>query len=243
MRIRSIKPEFFLHEGLFNLEKETKLPCRLAFIGLWCAADREGRFKWEPRRLGIQIMPYDSIDFSRVLDALTTRGFVVKYACGADEFGVIPSFLKHQIINNREKESFLPAPPETLENEHLDASGTREARVVKVEKDSLSGREGKGREGKGKEQGKERTRATLEEVQAFCLEKGLTENDGAFMFHKWEGNGWTNGANPIKNWKQTILSWKAGGWLPSQKTGTNGKPKSSFEAREIQETIEIKNFA
>lgn len=62
MRIRTIKPEFFNHEAIFELEKSTKLPLRLAYIGLWCAADREGRFKWEPRRLGVQIMPYDGVD-------------------------------------------------------------------------------------------------------------------------------------------------------------------------------------
>ena len=67
MRIRTIKPEFFLHEGLFEAERAAKLPLRLAFSGLWCAADREGRFKREPRRLGVQVLPYDSVDFWIVL--------------------------------------------------------------------------------------------------------------------------------------------------------------------------------
>jgi len=110
MRIRTIKPEFFNHEGIFDAEHETKLPLRLAFIGLWCAADREGRFKWESRRLKTQIMPYDSCDFSRVLDALTTRGFIVKYATESGEYGCIPSFNRHQVINNRERDSELPEP-------------------------------------------------------------------------------------------------------------------------------------
>jgi hypothetical protein len=142
MRIRTIKPEFFLHEELFNAEKETKLPLRIAFAGLWCAADREGRFKWEPRRLGIQILPYDGVDFSRVLDALTTRDFIVHYASGTGDFGVIPSFSKHQVINNRERESDLPDPSQCTQTEHVDASGTREARV-----DHACKAEGKGREG------------------------------------------------------------------------------------------------
>ncbi len=145
MRIRTIKPEFFLHEELFNAEKETKLPLRLAFAGLWCAADREGRFKWEPRRLGIQILPYDGADFSRVLDALSTRGFIVRYSSGTGVFGFIPSFAKHQVINNRERESELPDPSQSILNEGDDASGTREARVDHAGK----------AEGKGREQGKE----------------------------------------------------------------------------------------
>ena len=153
MRIRTIKPEFYLHEGLYELERETNLPIRLSFTGLWCVADREGRFKWEPRKIGIQILPYDGIDFSRVLDALTTRGFVRKYACDSVEYGWIPSFLKHQVINNREKASDFPDP---LETNDFDASGTREARV-----DHAGKAEGKGREGKGTE--RERVRDALPE--------------------------------------------------------------------------------
>lgn len=149
MRIRTIKPEFFVHEALYVAEDETKLPVRLAFAGLWCAADREGRFKWEPRRLGVQILPYDGIDFSRVLDALTTRGFVVRYAVKGVSYGLIPSFLKHQVINNRERPSELPSP-ESSEAISLgipreeDASTTGEPREEHACKE-----EGKGKEGKG----------------------------------------------------------------------------------------------
>lgn len=149
MRIRTIKPEFFLHEGLFELEQETSLPARLAFAGLWCIADREGRFKWEPRKIGVQVMPYDCIDFSRVLHALTTRGFVVKYTVDSVEYGCIPSFPRHQVINNRERDSELPEP---TESNICDASTTREARVAT--RDQPCKEEGKGKEG-NKEQGKE----------------------------------------------------------------------------------------
>jgi len=146
MRIRTIKPEFFLHEGLFEAERAFKLPLRIAFAGLWCAADREGRFKWEPRRLGVQILPYDNADFSRVLDALGTRGFIRKYASTTGEFGLIPSFLSHQVINNRERESELPEPPESLQNQGVDACPTRAPRDDDGNTDAESGREGKGRE-------------------------------------------------------------------------------------------------
>ena len=56
-RIRTIKPEFFLHHDLFAAEKECGLPLRLAYVGLWTQADREGRFKWRPYELGIAILP------------------------------------------------------------------------------------------------------------------------------------------------------------------------------------------
>lgn len=140
-RIRTIKPEFFKHEGIFDAEQETGLPLRLAFAGLWTQCDREGRFAWRPRQLKVDILPYDDVDFSRVLDVLATRGFVVKYASGGREFGAIPSWHRHQVVNNREKASELPEPAEIVEVS--DASSTREPRVGHAGK-----AEGKGKEGK-----------------------------------------------------------------------------------------------
>ena len=165
MRIRTIKPEFFHHEGLFAAEIETKLPLRVAFAGLWCIADREGRFKWEPRRIGVQVLPYDGVDFSRVLDALTTRAFVLKYRVGDACFGWIPSFKKHQVINNRESQSALPDPEGNIEEtpintEESDASATREPRD-----DHACLKEGKGKEGKEGDG----TRALPPELEAFRL--------------------------------------------------------------------------
>lgn len=110
-------------------EKETGLPLRLAFAGLWGAADREGRFKWQPERLKIDILPYDDVDFSRVLDALVTRGFLVKYTSQTCALGVIPSFKSHQIVNNRESASILPPPPKNMEKLKDSNNLTRESRV------------------------------------------------------------------------------------------------------------------
>lgn len=140
-RIRTIKPEFFKHYELWQAEVETGLPLRVAFAGLWCVADREGRFRWLPPQIKIDVLPYDDIDFSRVLDALATRGFVVKYAVNGREYGVIPGFSRHQVVNNRERKSELPEPNKNNilsgDARDDDASPTREPRVQQ-------GREGKG---------------------------------------------------------------------------------------------------
>lgn len=141
-RIRTIKPDFFKHEALFEAELETGLPLRVAYAGLWTQADREGRFLWRPRPLKLDILPYDNCDFGQVLDALATRGFLVKYSDGKRDIGAIPSFLCHQVINNRESASKLPAPPDNIEE--FDASPTRDPRVTHA-----ACGEGKGREGKG----------------------------------------------------------------------------------------------
>lgn len=146
-RIRTIKPEFFSHEILFDAERETGLPLRLAFIGLWTCCDREGRFEWRPRPLKTHIMPYDEVDFSRVLDALATRGFVVKYVSNSREYGSIPSWRRHQVVNNKEAASEIPESGEVVE---INENSTRESRVDYAIQSRSSGRELEGK-GTGKE--------------------------------------------------------------------------------------------
>lgn len=163
-RIRTVKPEVARHEALYEAEKETGLPLRFAWVALFTACDREGRFKWRPRSLKAEVLPFDEIDFGDVLDAWLVRGFVVKYRCGVEWYGAIPTFLKHQQINNRETASAIPGPDEADEViATVSITSTREARVddASTSRDALvtdapSG-EGKGREWKGTE-GKEGAR-------------------------------------------------------------------------------------
>ncbi len=156
-RIRTIKPDFFKHEGLFDAEMETGLPLRVAFAGLWCVADREGRFEWRPRALKTDVLPYDEVDFPRVLDALATRGFLVRYACQGREYGFIPGWRRHQSVNNKERPSDLPEPPENLpehpkEQELTNASATRDPRDSESLRNSPGEGEGKGKGKEGKEE-------------------------------------------------------------------------------------------
>lgn len=141
-RIRTVKPALFTHGDLFDAEQESGLPLRVAFIALFTCCDREGRFRWKPRELKLDCLPFDQVDFSRVLDALWTRGFLVKYALNGAEYGCIPTFPKHQVINNRESLSELPEPTEAT-------VVTREPRVDDATTTRLipAQVEGKGREG------------------------------------------------------------------------------------------------
>jgi len=113
-RIRTVKPELFRHEELFDLENETGLPIRLAWIGLFTVADREGRFKWRARALKTEILPFDDLDFEHVLQALEAYGLIARYRSDEGDLGVIVSFKRHQCINMREAQSSLPAPTEDV---------------------------------------------------------------------------------------------------------------------------------
>jgi len=117
-RIRTVKPEFFKHYDLFKAEKETRLPIRLAFQGLWLCADKEGRFKYNPTHLKLDVLPYDEVDFKVILAALEAYGFILKYSADGKKYGWIPTLKDHQRFNGTEAkaESRLPAPPENLKS-------------------------------------------------------------------------------------------------------------------------------
>jgi hypothetical protein len=217
-RIRTVKPEFFSHEGLFDLEQETGLPIRLAFAGLWCECDREGRFDWRPRRLKTNILPYDDLDFSRVLDALTTRGFIVRYACpsktNGKEFGAIMSFSRHQVINNRERDSEIPDPMSdgiTLVAGSLTSMipNTSDACPTRADASTeLRGKdqgEGKGREGKGT--GREGEHLSSSTDDGVPVKSKRKKNSYSDEFNAWwkvyPGGGLKLAAS--KQWTQAIL--------------------------------------
>lgn len=125
-RIRTIKPEFFTHEELFDLESALGLPVRIAFVGLWCYADREGRFEWRPRRLRACILPYEDIlCFDRILDGLAAKGFVTKYAVDGVDYGVIDGFCAHQRPSREEPPSNIPAPDGSVSNYSVLSDETR----------------------------------------------------------------------------------------------------------------------
>lgn len=158
-RIRTVKPELLTHEDLFMLEQESGLPVRLAFVGLFTVCDREGRFKWRPNQIKLAVLPYDQIDFSRVLHALESRGFIRMYSVDNEIFGLIPTWHKHQVINNRESASEIPEPEETS---YISMPSTRQPRVIDAIPTPLmhAQGEGKGKEGKGKE--REGVKTTVE---------------------------------------------------------------------------------
>lgn len=62
---------------------------------------------------------------------------------------------------------------------------------------------------------------SLEEMTAFASELKLPGSDAEYLFWKWTDSDWKNGNRPIKDWKATVRSWKAAGYLPSQKSGFN----------------------
>ena len=110
MRARNIKPGFFKNEDLADCDPLA----RILFAGLWCYCDREGRFEWRPKRIKIEILPYDNCDIEKLLSQLVKIGLIEKYKVGEEYYGNIINFLKHQSPHKQEKPSEIP-PLENIE--------------------------------------------------------------------------------------------------------------------------------
>ena len=104
MRARNIKPGFFENEVLSELPAHT----RLLYIGLWCYADREGRFEWKPKRIKAVIFPYENIDVEPMLMSLHVMSFLDMYRHCNDIYGQIRKFKEHQHPHPHEQKSKIP---------------------------------------------------------------------------------------------------------------------------------------
>lgn len=108
-RTRQIKPGFFLHTELAELDPL----CRLLFIGLWTIADREGRLKLNPKKIKAEVLPYELGGTTQVIGwihQLSSTGFLKLYKSADCDYIEIVNFKKHQHINKDEKASEIPSP-------------------------------------------------------------------------------------------------------------------------------------
>lgn len=115
MRGRRLKPSFFTNPSLAKCHPLS----RILYEGLWCHADQLGRFKWEPERLRVLILPYENFKAWKAsldvfLAELTVTGHIVPYPSpnGSGWFGYIPTALDHFPPDKRESgKSKCPDPP------------------------------------------------------------------------------------------------------------------------------------
>ena len=110
-RIRTVKPEFFRHEALQDIEiaNPGAYPM-MVFAGLWVVADREGRFEWRPRRIKLDVLPFLEFDMEETLSLLEEIGLVIRYVHEGNVYGAIVSWERHQVVGRDEPPSEIPAP-------------------------------------------------------------------------------------------------------------------------------------
>lgn len=146
-RIRTVKPDFFRHEKLQDLESANyRLRPMLVFAGLWGHCDKAGRFEWRPRQLKLDILPFLNFEMSQSLELLEAHGFIRRYTVDGNEYGCIQSFSDHQRIGGKEAQEpeKYPDPPPGTNGEALGKQPGSNGEAPET-----AGREGKGREKEG----------------------------------------------------------------------------------------------
>jgi DnaD/phage-associated family protein len=107
-RSRNIKPGFFNNEHIAALSPHA----RLLFIGLWTLADREGRLEDRPKRIKVDLFPYEDLDIDALLEELkeSAGNFILRYQVNNNDFIQVVNFRRHQFPHIKECASIIPAP-------------------------------------------------------------------------------------------------------------------------------------
>lgn len=139
-RIRTIKPDFFRHGGLQDLEAaHPGKYTMMVFAGLWGHCDKNGVFKCSPRHLKLDILPFLDFDMEETLQILQDAGLLELLEYGGETYGYIKSFSDHQRISGKEAEQSGKHPEPSI----LKGGSNGEAPVKHPES-----QEGKGKERK-----------------------------------------------------------------------------------------------
>lgn len=251
-RIRTIKPDFFTSEDVVSLSPLA----RLLYVATWLEADREGRFVWRPKTLKLRYLPGDQCDIESLAHELVAAGLVVPYVIDGQTFAEIPTFAKHQVINNRESASTIPARV-------IDASGTRELRAIDATTTPLMGREGKGKEGKPSAPAAptadpmlvtKRTAVSFKTFVAECQAKGektIPEEDTVFDWARKAGipdeflrlawmefrDRYSDSTKRYQDWRQVFRNAVRDNWYGIWFCDENGKMVLTSKGRTIQQTM------
>ena len=203
---------------------EMPISARLLYYDLSMRADDDG-FNNSPRKV-MRTIGASTDDFN----ILVARKFIIPF-----ENGVV--VIKHWRIHNYiRKDTYNETPykeqkaqleydennayrliADGAERPLLDTPPTSRGRAV--DEPLTQVRLGKGSLGKGREDiqpQKRFTKPTLEEVQAYCLERGKGV-DAQKWYDYYSANGWKVGKNPMKDWKAAVRTW--------ERSGDNGKHK------------------
>jgi uncharacterized protein YdaU (DUF1376 family) len=77
---------------------------------------------------------------------------------------------------------------------------------------------------------------TLEEVQAYCKERGNNVDPQQFIDH-YDSNGWRVGRNPMKDWKAAVRTWERTSSQILPKPPPSPRPPEQSKYKGVTEVI------
>lgn len=195
-RIRSIKPDFFRHELLQDLQATHPNECpMLVFAGLWGHCDKQGVFPWAPKHLKLDILPFMAFDMELSLEILRGANLVEVFERDGKRYGYIPTFREHQVITGKEgmMGARYPSPVDKT-GANVDKSGDKTGKSHRGQDRDLIVTGRKGRE-LGRELGREGNRPLAEKpvdkslsvksvsdwATELGISRGVGEREGEFQ--------------------------------------------------------------
>ncbi len=82
------------------------------------------------------------------------------------------------------------------------------------------------------------SKPTIEEVRAYCLERG-SKVDAARWYAHYEANGWRVGKNPMKNWRAAVRTWEGGYGHGRSDDAAGGAAKGGGDRADLLGTWDI----
>lgn len=226
-----------IHESIHESEKLNSLTDFQfrVWVGLLTYVDDYGRGDARPAIIKGNVFPLREritlADIEKTLQSLAGVGCISLYTVNGKPYLCFPNWEKYQRI--RQKVSRYPEPPDSLHSEQVaaDCGNVRQIAADCGELPQDAAECGKVRleyeynkntntNTNTKEKGKF-VPPTLEDVREYCIERG-SKVDPVKFFDYFTAGGWKDSkGNPVKNWKQKLLTWEAyqPKEAPKQETG------------------------
>ena len=199
-RSRNIKPSFFINDELAAISPLG----RLLFIGLWTVADREGRLQDKPKKIKIQVLPYDNCNVDNLLQDLHDKGFILRYNTDACPCIQILNFHKHQNPHMKEQASDIPAPnlhhASTMQEQNKHGSCPADSLNPLIDSFNPSGEEAVKKPNRF-------APPTPDEIKAYCKERNNKVDPDRFHDF-YSSKGWMVGKNKMKDWRAAVRNWE-----------------------------------
>jgi len=201
-RSRNVKPGLFINDELAEKHPLT----RWLFVGLWTIADREGRIEDRVKKIKASCLPFDDHDVDAALNDLASGDdpFIVRYEVDGKKYIQVVNWHRHQSPHVREPESSIPCitdkpvPSTSPVTAEPVGSGKRESGIRNQE--SVEG-------GVGETKSQRFVPPTVEEVAAYCRERGNHVDPQRFVDF-YESKGWKVGKSPMKCWRASVRGWE-----------------------------------
>ena len=188
--------------------------------------DDFGRLDARPKILASRLFPLKDIRASQMEDALralTSAELVTLYEVDGKPFLQMKTWDRHQQI--RAKKSKYPSPEEgviasDINCNQVQASDSKCPRnPIQSESESESESNTKARAKKSVKKSDSFVPPTLDEVQAYCRERSSPVDPYQFWEYFKTGEWIDSKGQPVRNWKQKLLTWERMGLGRGERAG------------------------